>query len=119
MLTVLIDGSSNGKAAYVIGSHAYSLEFSSTSTQIIELHAVATVFEMLNIQGFILHTDSQYIAYSLQLCEVILLFDTGNSQILQLFMQLQLNLRECIVPYFIGHLKLILDCLDRPLMTMP
>jgi hypothetical protein len=26
-LTVFTDGSSNGKAAYVVGSHVYSLEF--------------------------------------------------------------------------------------------
>jgi hypothetical protein len=32
-------------------------------------------------------------------------FDTANPQILQLFMQIQLNLRELTVPYFVGHLK--------------
>jgi hypothetical protein len=60
MFTVFIDGSSNRKAAYVIGSHVYSLEFPSTLTQIIKLHAVATVFEMLKNQGFNLYIDSSW-----------------------------------------------------------
>ena len=51
----------------MIGSHVYSLEFPSTSAQIIELHAVAAVFEMLKISTFNLYTDSQYIAHGLQL----------------------------------------------------
>ena len=33
------------------------------------------------------------------------LLHTANSQILQLFMQIQLNLRERTVPYFVGHLR--------------
>jgi hypothetical protein len=38
-LTVFTDGSSNGKAAYVIGKHVHSLEFPPASAQIIELAA--------------------------------------------------------------------------------
>ena len=58
VLTVFTDGSSNRKAAYVIGSHAHSLEFPPPLAQIIELHAVAAVFEMLKKQAFNLYTDS-------------------------------------------------------------
>ena len=51
--------------------------------QIIELHAVATVFKMLKKKSrFNLYTDSQYI---LQLLETVPFLDTANSQILQLF----------------------------------
>ena len=81
-----------------IGSHVCSLEFPSPSAQIIELHAVATVFEMLKNQAFNLYTDSQYIAYGLQFLEGVPFLDTTSSQILQLFMQIQLNLRVCTVP---------------------
>jgi hypothetical protein len=97
ILTVFTDGSYNGKAAYVIGSHVYSLVFPSTSAQIIELHAVATVFNMLKNQAFNLYADSQYIAHGLQLLEIVPCLDTENSQILQLIMQIQLKLRESIV----------------------
>lgn len=41
----------------------------------------------------------------MQLLEAVPFLDTANSQILQLFMQIQLNLRECTVPYFTGHLR--------------
>ena len=105
VLTIFTDGSSNGKALYVIGSHVHSLEFLPASAQIIVLHAVAAVFEMLKNQAFNLYTDSQYIAHGLQLLEIVPFLDTANSQILQLFMQIQLNLRERTVPYFVGHLR--------------
>jgi hypothetical protein len=45
------------------------------------------------------------IYHGLQLLETVPLLDTANSQIFQLFMQIQLNLRECTVPYFVGHLS--------------
>jgi hypothetical protein len=59
---------------------------------------------MLKNQAFDLYTDSQYIAHDLQL-ETVPFLDTANSQILQLFMQIQLSLRELTVPYFVGHLR--------------
>jgi hypothetical protein len=39
------------------------------------------------------------------LLETFRFLDTANFQNLQLFMQIQLNLREQTVPYFIEHLK--------------
>ena len=60
---------------------------------------------MVYFKVFNLHTDSQYVAYGLQLLEIVPFLDTANSQILQLFMQIQLNLRERTVPYFVGHLR--------------
>jgi hypothetical protein len=47
----------------------------------------------------------QYLAHGLQLLETVPFLDTANSQILQLFMEIQLNLRERTVPNFVGHLK--------------
>ena len=41
----------------------------------------------------------------MQLLEIVPFLDIANSQILQLFMQIQLNLRERTVPYFVGHLR--------------
>lgn len=42
---------------------------------IIELHAVAAVFEMLKSQAFNLYSYSQYIAQSLQLLETVPVLD--------------------------------------------
>ena len=67
------------------------------ASQTIELCAVATVFEMLKNQAFNLYTDSQYIAHGLQLLEIVPFLDTANSQVLQLFMQIQLKLRKSAV----------------------
>ena len=64
----------------MIGSHVHSLEFSPASAQIIELCAVHIIFEMLKNQAFNLYTDSQYIAYGLQLLETVPFLDTDNSQ---------------------------------------
>ena len=77
---------------------------------------------MLKNQAFNLYTDSQYIAHGLQLLEIVPFLDTANSQILQLFMHIQLKLRENTVP--------LKDCLwtfknsswtawTRPLKAMP
>jgi hypothetical protein len=104
-LTIFTDGSSNGKVAYVIGSHINSLEFPPASTQITELYVTAAVFETLKNRAFNLYTDSQYIAHGLQLLETVPLLNTANSQILQLFVQIHFNLRERTVPYFVGHLR--------------
>ena len=49
---------------------------------------------MLKNQAFNLYTDSQYIAHGLQLLEIVPFLDTANSQILKLFIQIQLNLRN-------------------------
>ena len=70
-LTVFTDGSSNRKAAYVIGSRVHSFEFPPASAQIIELCAVAAVFEMLKNQAFNLCTISQYITHGLKLLETV------------------------------------------------
>jgi hypothetical protein len=52
---------------------------------------------MLKSQAFNLYPYSQYIAHALQLLEIVPFFDIVNSQILQLFMQIQLKLRESTV----------------------
>ena len=49
---------------------------------------------MLKNQTFNLYTDSQYIAYGFQLLELVPFLATDNSQILQLFIEIQLDLRN-------------------------
>ena len=73
--------------------HIFILSSFPLTSQIIELHAVATVFEMLKNQAFNLYTDSQYIAHGLQLLEIVpflilLILKFCN------YLQVQLNLRE-------------------------
>ena len=71
VLTIFTDGSSNGKALYEIGSHVHSLEFLPASAQIIVLHAVAAILNVLKNQAFNLCTISQYITHGLKLLETV------------------------------------------------
>jgi hypothetical protein len=43
--------------------HMFILSSFPPASQIIELHAVATIFKMLKNQAFNFYTDSQYIAH--------------------------------------------------------
>ena len=70
-------------------------------------------------QALSLYTDGQYIPHGLQLLDFVPFLVTASSQILELFMQMQLNLRACTVPYVIGHLKLIVVCPDPLMRAMP
>jgi hypothetical protein len=56
---------------------------------------------MLTNQAFNFYTNNQYIAHGLQLLELVPFLDTANSQILKLFIQIQLNLRNmyCFLLY--------------------
>lgn len=69
-------------------------------------------------QALKIYNESQYIPHGLQLLETLFFLET-NSQILQLLMQLHLNLRECAVPYLIGHLRSHCDCPDMLLRATP
>ena len=62
-LIIFTDGLFNGKAAHVVRSLVYSLEFPPFITQITDLHPEVTVFEMLTNQGLNLYTDIQYIVH--------------------------------------------------------
>lgn len=59
---------------------------------------------MLKNQAFNLYTDSQYTAHGLHVLETVPFLDT-NSQILQLFIQIQLSLRKHTAPYFLRYLR--------------
>ena len=66
----------------MIGSQVHSLDYPPASAQIIELGAIAAVFEILKNQAFNSYTNNQYIAHGLQLLETVPFSDTANSQIL-------------------------------------
>ena len=69
-----------------------------TASQIFELCTVATVFETLKNQALSLYTDGQYIPHGLQLRDFVPFLVTASTQILELFMQMQLNLRASTLP---------------------
>ena len=68
-LLIFTDGSSNGKDAYVFSGEGHMVQTEPTSAQIVELWAVALVFEKFANKAFNLFTDSQYIYNALQVLE--------------------------------------------------
>ena len=60
-MLVFTDGSSNGKAAYVLDREDYVVQTNPASAQIVELWAVAIVFQLLINDSFNLYTDSHYV----------------------------------------------------------
>ena len=87
--TVFMDGSSNGTAAYVITGQKTIFHTPAASAQVVELRAVASVFDVMKDKRFNLYTDSQYIAKALPLLETVACIDTANNQVQELFAQVQ------------------------------
>lgn len=61
---VFTDGSSNGRATYVIGDQPHVILSPPASAQVVELRAVSAVFQTLHSVPFNLYTDSYYVAQS-------------------------------------------------------
>lgn len=69
---IFTDGCSNGTAACVIQSKAHNIFTPSASDQVLELRAVAAIFQKMDIYPFNLYTDNQYISRALQVLEMVL-----------------------------------------------
>ena len=68
---VFTDGSSTGKAAYVVQDQVTSVQSPYSSAQLVELFAVLQVFKMLPMTPFNLYTDSAYIAHPVPILETV------------------------------------------------
>lgn len=69
-LNIFTDGSSNGKAVYAVDNQNPTvIQTSPASAQIVELRAVAAVFQIFAQRPLNLYTDSQYIAKALIILE--------------------------------------------------
>lgn len=60
-MAVFTDGSSNGTAAYVTNDKKYIEQTAPTIAQIINLRAVAVVFQLLVNDSFNLYTNNHYV----------------------------------------------------------
>ena len=84
-----MNGSSNGRTAYVVNGKGHVVQAESASVQIVGLQSVATVFHLLANKAFNLYTDSQYIFNALQVLETIPHIGTSNKQVNMLFQKIQ------------------------------
>lgn len=101
---VFTDGSSGGRAAYIINNQAFTVPSPYHSAQLVELFAILQVFTQLQDTPFNLYTDSAYIAFSLPLLETVPHIKPSSNAV-PLFCELQQLITKRHHPFFIGHLR--------------
>ena len=99
---VFTDGSSNGRAALVIGDNCKTQQTNETTAQSAELIAVITAFRELSNKKLNLYSDSQYIIRLFPQIETATI-PVYKTTILALLCQLQELIREHSHPFHVGH----------------
>ena len=97
------DGSSTGKAAYVVPDQVTSVQSPYFSAQLVELFAVLQVFKMLPMTPFNLYTDSAYVAHSISVLETVPYIKPASTAS-KLFVEIQSLIIKSTVPFFCGTL---------------
>lgn len=123
-LLIFTDGSSKGRAGYLINDKQVVIETPGLSAQLAELTAVLNVFQSVN-DAFNIFTDSLYVAQSIPLLETCGTFNF-NTPAGSLFAQLQSLILIRKYPFYIGHIRAHSglpgplaagnDCIDRALI---
>ena len=83
----------------------FSFKTALTSAQVVELTAVATVFQELATVAFNLYTNSHYIAKAVQILETVIYVNTANVQVKKIFLQILQHIHDRRHPYFVGHIR--------------
>ena len=99
-VTVFTDGSSNGKAAYVINDTVTSWFTGCSSAQEVELCAVFAVLQHFASEPLNDFSDSHYVVRALNQLETVPFIHTVNSVIQQLFRDIQALLYQRIYKCF-------------------
>ena len=102
--TVLVftDGSSKGRAGFLINNRQVIIKTPGVSAQLAELTAVLNVFQSVN-QAFNIFTDRLYVAQSVPLLETCSMFNL-NMPAGTLFSQLENIILVQKHPFYIGHI---------------
>lgn len=101
---VFTDGSSTGKAAYVIQEQVTTIQSPYSSAQLVELFAVLQVFKKLATTPFNLYTDSAYVAHSIPVLETVPYIKPASTAS-KLFVEIQSLIIKRTEPFFVGHLR--------------
>ena len=104
-VTIFTDGSSNGKAAYVINDNVISWFTGCSSAQEVELCAVFAVLQHFASEPLNVFSDSHYVVRALNQLETVPFIHTVNSVIQQLFRDIQALLHQRIHKCFFGHIR--------------
>ena len=100
-LLIFTDGSSKGRAGYLINNQQVVIETPGLSTQLAELTAVLNVFQPIN-STFNPFTDRLYVAESAPLLETCDTFNF-NTPSGSLFSELQHFILARKIPFYVGH----------------
>ena len=100
---VFTDGSSKGRAGYLINNQQVIIETPGLSAQLAELTAVLKVFQSVH-EAFNIFTDSLYVAQSVPLLETCGTFNF-NTPSGYLFSELQNIILARKNPCYIGHVR--------------
>ena len=106
---VFTDGSSAGKAAYVINGHRNVIQTSESSAQRTELIAVIEVLKILYDQPLKLFPDSQYVVRLFPVTETAIITSNKTSfasRLLELQNLVQTRTQKIFVGHIRGHSKL-------------
>ena len=102
-LLIFTDGSSKGRAGYLISNQQVIVETPGLSAQLAELTAVLKVFQSVH-EAFNIFTDSLYVAQSVPLLETCGTFNF-NTPSGSLFSELQNIILARKNPFYIGHIR--------------
>lgn len=80
-MLIFTDGTSHGRAAYVVDNKGHVVQKVLASAQIVELQAVAVVFQLSANNAFTLYTDIHYIFKNLQILETVPYTRASNKKV--------------------------------------
>lgn len=80
-MSIFTDGTSHGRAAYVVDNKGHVVQRELASAQIVELRAVAMVFQLSANNAFTLCTDIHYIFKALQILETVPCTKASNKNV--------------------------------------
>ena len=95
---VFTDGSSTGKAAYVVQDRVTSVQSPYSSAQLVELFTVIQVFKALPMTPFNLYTESTYVAHSIPVLETVPYIKPASTAS-KLFVEIQSLIIKRTVPF--------------------
>lgn len=103
-ILVFTDGSSSGRAAYIINNEKKVLNTENCSAQQSEIMAVIEVIKLTRDKKINLYTDSLYIVKLFPAIETAA-FPGNKSTIIKLLKRLQKSIWKRTQPYYVGHIR--------------
>ena len=102
-MTIFIDGSKNGKAAYVLDGVKVTIDTPFLSAQLVKLYTALTVLQKFEHCPVNIYSDSRYVVGALQKLEMVPTIQP-QTPTFDMFCKIQRLIRQRDHPFFIGHI---------------